>query len=103
MYAHHRDLLVLTHSVPTRRASELVSEVIVTGARASAPALEPASPVTTISADDAERSAAPPVAGSSVASRLPPPRPYPRPQPQPQSGILTAGEHDDLQIGRAHV
>ena len=22
--------------------------------------------------------------------------PYPRPQPQPQSGILTAGEHDDL-------
>lgn len=23
-------------------------------------------------------------------------RPYPRPQPQPQSGLLTAGEHDDL-------
>lgn len=41
--------------------------------------------------------AAPPVPGSStdyVERRPPPPRPYP--QPQPQSGILTAGEHDDL-------
>ncbi len=74
------------------------SEVIVTGSRVSAPALESTSSITTISADDAgaERSAAPPVPGSSMDSRLPPPRPYPRPQPQPQSGILTAGEHDDL-------
>lgn len=27
---------------------------------------------------------------------MPPPRPWPRPRPQPQSGLLTAGEHDDL-------
>ncbi|HJS12930.1 vWA domain-containing protein [Sphingopyxis sp.] len=49
------------------------------------------------SADYAPAAASPPVPGSSsdyVASRMPPPRPYP--QPQPQSGILTAGEHDDL-------
>ena len=32
-----------------------------------------------------------------IASTMPyPPRPYPRPQPRPQSGLLTAGEHDDL-------
>lgn len=78
-----------------------VSEVIVTGSRTSSPALESPSPVTAISADEvsAERSAAPSVPGSSADVRVAPPyfpRPYPRPQPQPQSGILTAGEHDDL-------
>jgi hypothetical protein len=48
------------------------------------------------SADYAPAAAAPPVPGSSsdYVERRPPPRPYP--QPQPQSGILTAGEHDDL-------
>ena len=78
-----------------------VSEVVVTGSRISSPALESPSPVTAIGADElsAERSAAPPVPGSSADARVAPPyppRPYPRPQPQPQSGILTAGEHDDL-------
>lgn len=33
---------------------------------------------------------------SRVRPDIIPPLPYPRPQPQPQSGILTAGEHDDL-------
>ncbi|HMP44058.1 MAG TPA: VWA domain-containing protein, partial [Sphingopyxis sp.] len=46
-------------------------------------------------------SAAPPVPGSSAEYRtsppiIPPRPPRPYPQPQPQSGILTAGEHDDL-------
>ena len=31
-----------------------------------------------------------------VAKSMPRPYPYPRPQPRPQSGLLTAGEHDDL-------
>lgn len=73
------------------------SEVVVTGSRISRPMLESASPVTVIGAEDsaAERSAEPPATGSSTDARsMPPPRRYPR--PQPQSGILTAGEHDDL-------
>jgi hypothetical protein len=57
------------------------SEVMVTGTRISRPALESASPVP----------------GSPTDTRtMPLPGPYPRPQPQPQSGLLTAGEHDDL-------
>lgn len=73
------------------------SEVLVIGSRISRPMLESASPVTVIGAEDsaAERSAEPPAPGSSTdARKMPPSRPYPR--PQPQSGILTAGEHDDL-------
>ena len=75
------------------------SDVVVTGARISSPAPESPSPVTSIGADaaSAERSAALPAPGSAADARvvLPhPPRPYPR--PQLQSGILTAGEHDDL-------
>lgn len=72
-------------------ATEDASEVVVTGSSVAAPAAAS-------SADEysAERSAKPSVPGSSTDSRLPLPRPYPRPQPQPQSGILTAGEHDDL-------
>lgn len=75
-----------------------VSEVVVTGSRISAPTMDSPSPVTTIGSDEysAERSAKVPVSGSSADSRLPPPRPYPRPELQPQSGLLTAGEHDDL-------
>lgn len=54
------------------------SEVVVTGSRVSA-------------------DAAPPAAISSADARIRPPvAPRPYPQPQPQSGILTAGEHDDL-------
>ncbi|MBJ7499539.1 MAG: VWA domain-containing protein [Sphingopyxis sp.] len=63
------------------------AEVVVTGARAdggaskSAPA--EALPTPGSSSDHAR-----------VSPGIVPPRPYP--QPQPQSGILTAGEHDDL-------
>ena len=83
---------------PSYSSADDASEVVVTGSRMSEPASASPSPVTTISSDEysAERSATSPVPGSSADSRLPPPRPYPRPQPQPQSGILTAGEHDDL-------
>lgn len=51
---------------------------------------------------ESARSAEPasPEAGSTgdyrTSPSIVPRRPYPRPQPQPQSGILTAGEHDDL-------
>lgn len=64
-------------------ASSDGSSVVVTGSRVSDSA--------------ADRSAAPAEAGPADARIAPPYRPYPpRPQPQPQSGILTAGEHDDL-------
>ncbi len=83
---------------PVYSSADDTAEVVVTGSRIPAPGTEAPSPVTTIDSADyaAERSAEPAVPGSSMDSRLPPPRPYPRPQPQPQSGILTAGEHDDL-------
>jgi len=75
------------------------AEVMVTGSRIRSPMLESASPVTVIGteelrSDASDSSTAP---GSSADARVAPPsppRPYPR--PQPQSGILTAGEHDDL-------
>ena len=68
--------------------SPVAEAVVVTGSR--------------VSADTAASASAPSdgiVAGSSAdfesrAPIIPPGRPYP--QPQPQSGILTAGEHDDL-------
>jgi hypothetical protein len=83
---------------PSYSGTDDASDVVVTGSRISAPTIDSPSPVTTVSSDEysAERSAKAPVPDSSEDSRLPPPRPYPRPQPQPQSGILTAGEHDDL-------
>ncbi len=60
------------------------SEVVVTGAaRASESSAKMAPPAPGSSADYVAR-----------PSPVPPPRPYP--QPQPQSGLLTAGEHDDL-------
>lgn len=75
------------------------AEVMVTGSRIRSPMLESASPVTVIGTEElrADASDAPPVPGSTADARImppSPPRPYPR--PQPQSGILTAGEHDDL-------
>lgn len=84
---------------PSHADGDSASEVVVTGSRIAAPPADPPSPTTTINADEysAERSVAPPVSGSSEAARsMPPPRPYPRPRPQLQSGLLTAGEHDDL-------
>ncbi|WP_448140464.1 hypothetical protein [Sphingopyxis fribergensis] len=80
---------------PSYADGDGASEVVVTGSRISSSAADAPAPVATSEGYAAERSAAPPVPGSSADSRMPP-RPYPRPQPQPQSGILTAGEHDDL-------
>ena len=71
--------------------AESAKDVAVTGSRVAESSAE-AAPAAPPSAD----------AGSSAdyAGRTSPTmRPYPprpRPQPQPQSGILTAGEHDDL-------
>ncbi|MGV1683065.1 VWA domain-containing protein [Sphingopyxis sp. NJF-3] len=71
--------------------AESAKDVVVTGSR-----------VAESSAAEATAAAPPADAGSSAdyAGRTSPTmRPYPprpRPQPQPQSGILTAGEHDDL-------
>ncbi len=74
-------------------------EVVVTGRRIRAPMLESTSPVTIVGTEElrADASTALSEPGSSGDARIVPPsspRPYPR--PQPQSGILTAGEHDDL-------
>lgn len=71
--------------------------ISVTGSLIGGTSSEAAAPVASIDgAGDGE------VAVESVARRRPPPpgiimppRP-PRPQPRPQSGLLTAGEHDDL-------
>lgn len=73
------------------------SAVAVTGSRTAAPAMEASSADSGV---DAVGAVVPPVPGSSAdyddrsASSILPSRPYPR--PQPQSGVLTAGEHDDL-------
>lgn len=72
---------------PSPIYEESARDVVVTGSRVDGTARE------------ATAGASPPPAGSSsdfsrVAPGVVPPRPYPR--PQPQSGILTAGEHDDL-------
>ena len=66
-------------------ASPPAGDVVVTGSRsdASAGAAEPAAMEKGSSADF-----------DRAPGAVMPPRPYP--QPQPQSGILTAGEHDDL-------
>lgn len=71
--------------------AESAKDVVVTGSRVAESSAEeaPAAPPSVdagSSADDAGR--------TSPTMRPYPPRP--RPQPQPQSGILTAGEHDDL-------
>ncbi|MFZ5725470.1 MAG: vWA domain-containing protein [Pseudomonadota bacterium] len=63
---------------PSYESAGSAPDVVVTGSRVSA-------------------DAAPPVASSPADARIRPPvPPRPWPQPQPQSGILTAGEHDDL-------
>ena len=82
---------------PAYGGDDGMAEVVVTGSRIRAPMLESASPVTIVGTEErrADASAAPPVSGSSGDARIMPPSP-PRPYPQPQSGILTAGEHDDL-------
>jgi len=74
---------------PPPPVSETSSETItVTASRRVDESYEASSPVASVSSD-------------ASASRRPPPPirpgpPRPRPQPEPQSGLLTAGEHDDL-------
>lgn len=76
-------------SEPTASApAEGGADISVTGSRIARPDLESASPVTTV--DEA------PTEGR--ASRMSEGRiaPRHRPRPQPPSGLLTAGDHDDL-------
>jgi len=61
---------------------------MVTGTRARSPSLESASPVSVMSADGAAPEAAAPMPGDT--------RPASTPRRQPRSGMLTAGDHDDL-------
>ncbi len=72
-------------AAPGEMAPPPAGDVVVTGSRSDASA-------------GAAESAAMEKGSSADFDRAPgavmPPRPYP--QPQPQSGILTAGEHDDL-------
>ena len=63
------------------------AEVAVTGSRAGDVSPEASPPASTMSTPDSSDF-------SRASPDIVPPRPYPR--PQPQSGILTAGEHDDL-------
>ena len=73
---------------------------------ASPPPPPPAPLAEAAMADDArasaESSSAKSARGEAEGDRIaspsiyPPPYPRPRPQPRPQSGLLTAGEHDDL-------
>lgn len=74
--------------------------IMVTGSRRDSAMLESPTPVTVVSEESIGDSKAAHAAAATEAPSdraLPgpvPPRPYPR--PQPQSGLLTAGEHDDL-------
>lgn len=77
---------------PPARATDEAEAVVVTGGRIREKAMDAPS----VAAEAAEVSTAMP-----GYERTSPPRPIlppvpPRPQPQPQSGLLTAGEHDDL-------
>lgn len=80
-------------SAPAPMADGDSETIMVTGARIAGPAYESSSPIVTSGEGPAE-------AGSDIGRVMPsyPPRPGPppRPQPRPQSGLLTAGEHDDL-------
>ena len=66
--------------------------IVVTGSRMTRGELEEASPVTVTSSDEMGAGAGP---ARAMPGYAPPSMPRP-PQPQPQSGLLTAGEHDDL-------
>ncbi len=67
--------------------------ITVTGSRIDSRARESASPVSTIDIEGAG-----PLSSDTVSRPVPRPPTGPRPRPQtpPQSGLLTAGEHDDL-------
>ncbi len=68
-------------------------DVVVTAARAPAPSMDAASPVSVGASDEGGASSARPMPEPGRPEMSVPPR---RPQYQPQPGILTAGEHDDL-------
>lgn len=86
--------------------SEDMETIVVTGSRMKSSEFRSTSPIVTVDASSSVVSSpSSPSADSSGESEeggriMPgyPPRPVPppRPQPQPQSGLLTAGEHDDL-------
>lgn len=78
---------------PVSAAPAGEEEITVTGTRVRAPARVAESAPSA----DAASSATPERAGDArvMGGVMMPPRP-PRPQPTPQSGLLTAGEHDDL-------
>ncbi|MEM7700802.1 MAG: vWA domain-containing protein [Pseudomonadota bacterium] len=70
--------------------TESADAITVTASRRVESEFESATPVSVVSADKAGDSA------EGLSKSMPvPPRPGP-PQPRPQSGLLTAGEHDDL-------
>lgn len=72
---------------PVAMDSSGAAEVIATGSRVGGESASSAR-------GGAGIAAVAPAPGSFDTARILPPRPYPR--PQPRSGILTAGEHDDL-------
>lgn len=68
---------------------------MVTGSRRTESIMDSPTPVTVVSRDAvAEPRGGESGTGDRALPGAVPPRPYPR--PQPQSGLLTAGEHDDL-------
>ena len=86
---------------PAASAGEEGDRIVVTGSRIKGAVSESAMPVISAEAERIEDTgiappAPPPPAASTTMPA--PPRPYPPrpPQPRPQSGLLTAGEHDDL-------
>lgn len=69
--------------------------IMVTGSRRTESIMDSPTPVTVVSRDAvAEPRGGESGTGDRALPGAVPPRPYPR--PQPQSGLLTAGEHDDL-------
>ena len=83
---------------PAASVADEGESIVVTGSRIKRGTMESASPVTTVDAARAAPPAVapPPPASSAMPSYPPPPYPPRPPQPRPQSGLLTAGEHDDL-------
>ncbi|EDL48107.1 VWA domain-containing protein [Erythrobacter sp. SD-21] len=83
---------------PAAAAADEGDRIVVTGPRMKRESMESASPGATVDAERAPppTAAPPPPASSTMPGYPPPPYPPRPPQPRPQSGLLTAGEHDDL-------
>jgi hypothetical protein len=73
--------------------AEAGDTIVVTGSKISSSTYESASPVAVVSAESVSAATADEAESRSMPGYMPP-RPYPK--PRPQSGLLTAGEHDDL-------